>query len=657
MARKRRQQLVPSVDTRAVIGTLLANIAMGGFLVLGVTANDALAATPMLFIVAGIVFMLTLFTYLEGIAMLPQTGGASGFARLAFNEYVSFLAAWALVLDYIIIVGASAFFAVHYIGSIPGLVGITHRPWDAIFTVAAIMLVALANLRRLSLGATASVLIPAIALLAQIGVVVAGVVFVFDADLLAGTIELGVSPTWDQIGFALPVAMIGYIGLDVVANLSGELREPGSQLPRPAMYSALIAVVLFVALSIIGLSAFPVHGLGTGQAFTELGTTWVDRPVIGIVSQLPLPDWAHSLVVSIIALTAGGVLFLAAQTGIAALGRLGYAMSLNRQMPSALGRLGRQAATPAWSVIVFSAISIVFVLLAFALRSSALVLAQIYAFGSMFSITVAGAAVIRLRFLERGMERPYRAPLNVPIRGTHVSLASLAGVVLAGSMWVLVLATHDAARVLGITWMVVGTMLYIGYRITHGLHVTQRASVREASSVMITARTYDKILLAVRPERGRLWGAGDAELAAIANKLLDDGGEITTMLVHELPLTKPLDAPLGEIEQVTGERLSLLRRATAKFNVRMSSTVARSRAAGRAICQEAQRRDVDAVVLAMRLKRRGGDITFGKTVSYVLRHAPCDVVVMSFPVESLPPRATEFSMREQHGIESVQTTR
>jgi len=308
-------------------------------------------------------------------------------------------------------------------------------------------------------------------------------------------------------------------------------------------------------------------------------------------------------------------------------------------------------------MLIFSALAIMFVLLAFALRSSALVLAQLYAFGSMFSLTVAGAAIIRLRYLEPDMERPYRAPLNVRIGSASVSLTSCLGVLMAAGMWVLVLATHDAARVLGMIWMVVGTVGYIGYRITHGLHVTRRAQIRSASSVVIAAKTYDKILLAMRPERGRLWGAGDAELAALGNKLLDDGGEITTMLVHELPLTQPLDAPLGEIEQITGERLSLLRRATSKFNIRMSSTVARSRAAGRAICQEAQRRDVDAVVLAMRLKQRGGDITFGKTVSYVLRHAPCDVVVMSFPLESLPPRAASFSTRESQSVESTTDTR
>jgi APA family basic amino acid/polyamine antiporter len=656
MARKRRQQLTPSIDTIAVIGMLLANIAMGGFLVLGVTATDALAATPLLFIVAGVIFLLTLFTYLEGIAMLPQTGGASGFARIAFNELVSFMAAWALVLDYLIIVGGTAFFAVHYLASVPGLGLLLRQPAEAIATVVLIVLVAFANIRKLSIGVTFGAVLPAIAVLAQVLVVVMGMVMLLDPDVLAASITWGESPTWQQLAFALPIAMIGFTGLDVVANLSGELREPGAQLPRPAMYAAVVAVLLFVALGIIGLSAFPVEQTTSG-AVTELGTTWVDRPVIGIVEALPLGEPLQSMFTTIIALIAAGVMLLAAQTGMGALGRIGYAMSLNRQMPTVLGRLGREAATPAGAVLIFAGLAIMLVLLAFALNSSALVLAQMYAFGAMFSMTVAGAAIIRLRFLEPDISRPYRAPLNIRIRGARVSLVSVVGVVLTAGMWVLVLATHDTARVVGVIWMVVGTVTYMGYRMTRGLSITRRATIRPASTVAISARVYDKILLPIRPERGRLWGAGDAELAALAHKLLDDGGQITTMLVHELPLTLPLDAPLGEVEQVTGERLSLLRKATAKFNVRLSSTVARSRAAGRAICQEAARRDVDAIVLAMRFKRRGGDITFGRTVSYVLRHAPCDVVVMSFPLDSLAPRSVKNSSRVEHSIESSQDTR
>ena len=47
--------------------------------------------------------------------MYPEAGGSSSFARHAFNELVSFFAAWGQMLNYIITVAISAFFVPHYL--------------------------------------------------------------------------------------------------------------------------------------------------------------------------------------------------------------------------------------------------------------------------------------------------------------------------------------------------------------------------------------------------------------------------------------------------------------------------------------------------------------------------------------------------------------
>lgn len=656
MARRRARGLHRNVAVAAVAGTIFGNVAAGGFLALGVTAKEALGATPLIFIVAGIALMLMLLTFIEGIAMLPQTAGSSGFARVAFNDIISFIAGWALALDYLIIVAASAFFASHYLASIPGLGVLASSPWDVVCSVVLVLGVGLINVRRIQIGARIAVVIALVALVFELLLILVGLVLLFEAGSITDNFHLGMSPTWGQLAFALPVAMIGFTGLDIVANLSGELREPGSQLPRPMMMAALVAVVMFVALGVLGLSALPVTMAG-GVHVTELGTTWIDRPIVGIIEAMPVGESVHLALRTLLGIIAAMVLFLTANTGIAGVSRLAYAMSRNRQIPTALARVDRDAGVPVTAVILFSIVTAGLLVLTATLRSSALVLAQLYAFGSMLSLTIACASLVRLRFTRPDLERPYRTPLNVSIRGVDVSLIAVAATVSAAGMWVLVLATHDAARALGIIWMVVGSVGYAGYRMTRGLEVARVAEVQAEPEVQIVARSYRRVLLAIRPERGRLWGAGDAELAALANKLLDDGGEIAVMLVHEIPLVKPLNAPLGAVEEETTERLTLLRKVTQKLNLPLSSTVARARAAGRAICQEAERRETDALVMAMRCKVRGGDAVFGKTVSYVLRHAPCDVIVMSFPLASIPPRpqsesASGVAEPSSHGRET-----
>jgi len=69
---------------------------------LGITAVYALSLTPAVFLAAGLIFALTAAAYAEGAATIPEPGGASTFARRAFNDLVGFIAGWATVLDYVI---------------------------------------------------------------------------------------------------------------------------------------------------------------------------------------------------------------------------------------------------------------------------------------------------------------------------------------------------------------------------------------------------------------------------------------------------------------------------------------------------------------------------------------------------------------------------
>jgi basic amino acid/polyamine antiporter, APA family len=507
--------------------------------------------------------------------------------------------------------------------------------------VALITSVGLVNIRAVRVSSRLSVVVSAVALVAQIGLAVLGLALVFEPSVLREAVQLDGGAGLSGLAFALPIAMIAFTGLDAMANLSGELRNPERLIARPMIISAIVSVVMLVGMSALALSAMPVTGSGanadTALARSDEAGGFIDRPLVGVVQNLPVSSGVEDALSALVAILAAIVLFLIANVSLNGLSRLVYAMSVNRQLPSALTRIDRKTGVPAVAVGVFSLVSIGLLVLTETLRSSALVLAQLYAFGAMLSLTVAIAAVIRLRYREPDMPRPVKAGLNIRVGGGEISLVAVAGLVAAFGVWLLVLFTHDAARVLGMIWMVAGFVLYGTYRVTHGHGLRATAEQHATREVQIEASQYNTILLAMRPEKGKLWGSGDAELAALAYKLLDDrtAGKVAAMLVHELPLTVALNADIGSDEQLTTKRLTLLRAVTDKLGVRLTSTIMRARAAGRAICQEAERRDVDAVVMATRLKRRTDDLVFGKTVSYVLRHAPCDVVILSFPPASL----------------------
>src|ERR687897_2656244 len=97
----------------ALFSAAYGNVGSSIYYALGVTAAFALGLTPLAFLIAGVIFIATAATYIEGTVMYPEAGGSSSFARHAFNELVSFFAAWGQMLNYIIPVAISALFVPH----------------------------------------------------------------------------------------------------------------------------------------------------------------------------------------------------------------------------------------------------------------------------------------------------------------------------------------------------------------------------------------------------------------------------------------------------------------------------------------------------------------------------------------------------------------
>src|SRR3954466_7772323 len=145
MPRRRRQQGLERVlGTPALFSTAYGNVGSSIYYALGVTAAIALGLTPLGFVISGLIFACTAATYAEGTVRFPEAGGSASFARHAFNELVSFIAAWAQMLNYIITVAISAFFVPHYLSVFYG--PLKTNPWDVIGGAAVILILVSLNI-------------------------------------------------------------------------------------------------------------------------------------------------------------------------------------------------------------------------------------------------------------------------------------------------------------------------------------------------------------------------------------------------------------------------------------------------------------------------------------------------------------------------------
>src|SRR6476660_4663389 len=197
MARPIERGLRRTVGVPGLFATAYGNVVSSIYYALGLVAAHALGLTPLVFLFAGGLFVLTAKTYAEGAAMYPEAGGSSSFARHAFNDVVSFFAGWALSLDYSITIAISACFVPHYRGAFfPAL---THNPGDIIGGIVTIVLLAALSIRGLGASAKLTLILPVTDLATQVLLVIADVVLVLNPSLLVNQVHLGTAPSWTQV--------------------------------------------------------------------------------------------------------------------------------------------------------------------------------------------------------------------------------------------------------------------------------------------------------------------------------------------------------------------------------------------------------------------------------------------------------------------------
>src|SRR5918996_5096111 len=184
MAQRRLQGLQRVLGVNALFATAYGNVGSSIYYALGLVAALALGLTPVVFVITGIFFFWTAATYAEATAMFPEAGGSSSFARHAFNEFVSFFAAWAQMLNYIITVAISAFFVPHYIGGLfweP----LRSAPGDIVFGALVIASLVAVNVVGIKESAGLNILLAVIDFMTQLLLVIVGAALVFSPEVLA----------------------------------------------------------------------------------------------------------------------------------------------------------------------------------------------------------------------------------------------------------------------------------------------------------------------------------------------------------------------------------------------------------------------------------------------------------------------------------------
>jgi len=253
-------------------------------------------------------------------------------------------------------------------------------------------------------------------------------------------------------------------------------------------------------------------------------------------------------------------------------------------------------------------------------------LASLYSFGILIAFTAAQVAVVRLRFTEPGLERPYRVPGNVRIKGTEVPVAALIGAPLTLAIWLIAIATHDAARIAGPAWIIFGLVVYTSSRIVAHQRVLGRVTLVEGDLVPDIEGAYQRILVPTK-----IGMIGEEVLGTALRLAEEQRCSVLALHVIRVPLDLPIDAELIEAEEQAEASLAEAQLLAAEQGIPIEVRIVRSRAIGETVVAEAGERDVDLIVMGSSPRWRRQSRFFSPTVEFVLRKAPCEVLVIAYP--------------------------
>jgi APA family basic amino acid/polyamine antiporter len=620
---------------------LIVTYAAVGFSIyfsLGVVAKRGLGLTPLIFVATGILFVLTIFTYFEGSAMLRERGGSSSFARHAFNELIAFVAGWVILLDYLIVIALAVLSVPHYLRPITGNIHDTF--WVPVLIAAVVVYITVLNLLDIPARRRPRflVVLAGIDLLTQVLVIVVGLFVVMDPESLTRHVQLFTSPGVRDVIYSAVLAMLAYAGIEAVSNLAPDLDLNPRQFTRVVTRAVWIVPLLYALMAAVALMAVPVY-IGPDGPVTDLGGRFIEAPVLGVVEAFH-PEWLSKGLQWLVAIVAAGTLIWAANTAMLGVSRHTYTLAVNRQIPSWMGQLGRRYEVP-YKAIILCALAV----FGLAMIGDVEVLAGIYAFGATLAITIAHLSVLRLRGTRPDAERPFRAPLNLRIGGTEQPLTAIVGAILSSLALVSVLIFHDSARWVGLGWLAIGLLGYVVYR-----KVVEQVSLTKQVSVDAKALTRPRVSIDFHHILVPIFGTRlDDDIVSTAGRMAaegdpdeHDGHSVMTILyLIEIPLARAIKDPLPE--EVADEAQRATKRAKEVADeyedVEVRVEIARVRKKGTGIVVNARRLGVDAIVMGAEPPStiKGGaqfggigdyrPDEIGPITAYVLKRSPCRVLL------------------------------
>ncbi|HSX14001.1 MAG TPA: amino acid permease [Chlamydiales bacterium] len=568
------------------------------FYALGVTALFALGATPLAMTLAGIVFICTVLSFLEVISIYRDSEGSASFARHAFGDLVSFIVGWGLLLDYIVTIAISAFAVGPYLSYF--FSDLKHTHVQIVFSITLIFLLCVLNVLGVKESTRVSLVLAIFTLLFQAAIIGIGLSTVLDIPWMIDHMRIGIpnvdwSPTWYEFAKGVTMAMVAYTGIESIAQLSAESRDPAKTISKAILLTMVVVVLTYVGITLVAFSAVPVK---------DLGTIFLNNPMAAIVHALP---FGQAIFSPIVAILAAMILTVAANAGLIGASRLTFNLGEHYQLPHFFYWMHPRFRTPAFALITFSLFAAFIVI---ASKGQLGFIFDLYNFGAMIAFFSVHISLIVLRIKKPNLKRSFRVPLNISWGKISIPLPAVFGAVTTLAVWCLVVIMKPDSRYLGMAWVICGIGIYLLYRKKQHLPAVEAVEIEKIHIQGFQSHPIHRVLLSIQSPKKMVMIQTACELAKMHN------AHLTLMQVIEISPALPIDVNVEDQFAQAEAHLKKMEAIAREVGVdKIDLVIERSRSLTETLLEYSKVGKYDLLILE------------NSRAAETLRQAPCRVIL------------------------------
>jgi APA family basic amino acid/polyamine antiporter len=466
-----------------------ADVGADVYVAVGLVALYAQGTLPLAFLAAGLVYVIVGFAYTELAAAYPVAGGSQYYTLRGLGDIWGFLSGWALLLDFTIDVSLFAIGTAGYLDFflrplVPWIVNPLPTGAEALVLIGILIYL---NIRGIRESSWLNEVFSAIDMSLETILLVVGFGLAFDPAMLHAQLVTG-TPTLHNFLYGISVAIVSYIGLESISQVAQETVRPATVIPRTSITLILTVLVFALGFSTLGIGTIGWQQLAAHQS----------DPIAAVAARLPL---VGPIAAPFTAALAAMLIYASTNTGMMGSSRIAWSMSHFDLLPAWFREIHPRYRTPVRTILVFSAISVLQVVIASWTPNAMDTLANLYAFGALSGYILVLVSLIRLRFTDPYTPRRWKTPLNLRIHRPHRHPVDLPLLVVLGilgnfAILVIVVATHPLGRIAGPVWILIGLGIYVWHRRRAGMPVWRslpREWEQEQIRVLTSAEEWESL--------------------------------------------------------------------------------------------------------------------------------------------------------------------